>query len=252
VLGPLELRRLGPDGSERPEDAGDADLRRERVRTLLAFLVGHRTTTRADVTAALWPDLDERAAANNLRVTLNYLLRVLEPGRPAGEPSYLVRMDGQRIRLVAGDELRIDVDLFDRHIEAAARAEADGAPSLALTHHLGAVDLYRGPLHVDVPDAEWIDLDREHYRTRFVRAAVRAGQLLLGHGDLDHAEATARRAIDVDRWAEEAYAVLAATALARGDRSAAQRHLDRALTALAELGLDPSPATHQLRRRTRP
>jgi DNA-binding SARP family transcriptional activator len=244
VLGPLELRRDGATVT-------DPDLRRERVRSLLAFLVGHRATTRADVTAALWPDLDERAAANNLRVTLNYLLRVLEPWRPAGEPAYLVRMDGSRITLVAGDELHLDVDLFDDHIEAADRAEADGTPSLALSHHLAAVDLYRGPLHVDVPDADWIDLDREHYRTRFVRAAVRAGQLLLGRGDFDHAEAVARRALAVDRWAEDAYAVLTAAALARGDRSAAQRRLDHGLAALAELGVEPSEPTRQLRRRIR-
>jgi DNA-binding SARP family transcriptional activator len=250
VLGPLDLRRDGHDGPE----VTDPDLRRERVRTLLAFLVGHRVTTRADVTAALWPDLDERSAANNLRVTLNYLLRALEPWRPAGEPAYLVRMDGQRITLVVGDELRIDVDVFDQHLDAAARAEADGTPSLALEHYLAAVDLYRGPLHVDIPDASWIDLDRERYRTRFVGTAVRAGQLLLGRGDpgdLDHAEATARRALDADRWAEDAYAVLTAAALARGDRSAAQRHLDRGLAALAELGVEPSDATRQLRRRIR-
>lgn len=247
VLGPLDLRRDGPDGPE----VTDPDLRRERVRTLLAFLVGHRVTTRADVTAALWPDLDERSAANNLRVTLNYLLRVLEPWRPPGEPAYLVRLDGQRIALIAGDELRIDVDLFDQHLDAAARAEADGTPSLALDHYLASVDLYRGPLHVEVPDADWVDLDREHYRSRFVRAAVRAGQLLLGRGDLDHAEATARRALAVDHWAEEAYAVLTAAALARGDRSAARRHLDRGLAALADLGVDPSDATRQLRRRIR-
>jgi DNA-binding SARP family transcriptional activator len=249
VLGPLDLRRDGPDGPEATD--ADPDLRRERVRTLLAFLVGYRVTTRADVMAALWPDLDERSAANNLRVTLNYLLRVLEPWRPPGEPGYFVRMDGSRVELVAGDELRIDVDLFDRHLDAATRAEADGTPSVALEHYLAVVDLYRGPLHVDVPDADWIDLDREHYRTRFVRAAVRAGQLLLGRGDLDQAEAVARRALAVDQWAEEAYAVLTAAALARGDRSAAHRHLDRALAALAALGVEPSPATHQLRRRLR-
>ena len=247
VLGPLDLRRDGPAGPE----VTDPDLRRERVRTLLAFLVGHRAATRAEVTAALWPDLDERSQANNLRVTLNYLQRVLEPWRPAGEPGYLVRTDGPRIELLAGSELRIDVDDFDRHVEAAARAEDDGAPSLALEHHLAAVDLYRGPLHADVPDADWIDLDREHYRTRFVRAAVRSGQLLLGRGDVDRAEGTARRALAVDQWAEDAYGVLTAAALARGDRSAAQRQLDRGLAALAELGVEPSDATHRLRRRIR-
>ena len=94
-------------------------------------------------------------------------------------------------------------------------------------------------------------LDREHYRTRFVAAAVRAGQLLLGRGDTDQAEAVARRALAVDRGPRTAYAVLVAAALAKGDRSAAHRLLDRCLAALAELGVEPSEPTLQLRRRLR-
>ena len=81
VLGPLALRRGG-------EAVAGGDLRRERVRELLAFLVLHRKATRKAIIAALWPDLDERSGANNLRVTLTYMLRLLEPDRAAGEPAY--------------------------------------------------------------------------------------------------------------------------------------------------------------------
>ena len=109
VLGPLALARNG-------EPVTDGDLRRERVRALLAFLVGHRTTSRAAIMAALWPDLDERAAANNLRVTMTYLLRVLEPWRSAREPAYHIRVDGQAVTLVTSDWLRIDVDRFNEHV----------------------------------------------------------------------------------------------------------------------------------------
>ena len=131
VLGPLALAHNG-------EAVTDGDLRRERVRALLAFLVGHRTTSRAAIMAALWPDLDDRAAANNLRVTMTYLLRVLEPWRSAREPAFHIRVDGQAVRLGTSDWLRIDVDRFDEHVDGAARAEADGTPSLALEHNLAA------------------------------------------------------------------------------------------------------------------
>jgi LuxR family maltose regulon positive regulatory protein len=245
VLGPLVLRRDSPEN----EDVVDPDLRRTRLQALVAFLVGHRRTTRAAITAALWPDLDERAAGNNLAVTLSRLLRVLEPWRASGEPSYLVRLDGQAVQLVAGEHLRIDVDEFDGHLAAAARAEADATPSLALDHDLAAVALYRDDLYLDVPEAEWFVLDREHYRTRFVGAAVRAGQLLVGRGDIEQAQTVVHRALAVDPWSEEAYAVLVGAALARGDRSAAHRMLGRCLDVLVDLGVEPSPATRQLRRR---
>jgi DNA-binding SARP family transcriptional activator len=244
VLGPLEVVRDGVPVT-------DGDVRRERVRALLSFLVGHRTTTRAAIAAALWPDLDERAAGNNLRVTTTYLLRLLEPRRAAREPSYFVRVDGQSVTLVTGDRLRVDTDRFDDHLRAAARAEDDGTPSLALAHWLAAVDLYRGPAHDGVAAAEWIDVEREHFATRFVTAATRAAELLVGRGDGDRAEEVARRAIDVDPWAEDAHGVLVAAALTRGDRSAARRALDRSLAALADLGVEPSPQTQRLRRRLR-
>jgi LuxR family transcriptional regulator, maltose regulon positive regulatory protein len=245
VLGPMTLRRDRPDG----EVASDPELRRTRLRALLAYLVGHRQTTRTAVASALWPDLDERAAVNNLGVTLNLLRRVLEPWRHSGEPPFLLRLDGQVLRLVTGEHLHIDVDEFDRHLAAATQAEADGVPSLALEHDLAAAELYRGDLFADLADTEWCTLDREHYRIHFVGAAVRAGQLLLGRGDADAAEAVARRALAVDRWAEEAYAVLVGAAIARRDRAAAHRMLTHCLDALRELGAHPSAATRRLRRR---
>ena len=245
VLGPLELRRGGPGGD--PEV--DSDLRRKKVQALLAFLVGNRRTTRTAIAGALWPDLDDRAAGNNLGVTLNHLLRLLEPWRDSGEPAYLVRVEGQTVQLVTGDHLRVDLDDFDEHLAAAGRAEVDGTPSLALEHDLAAVKLYRDDLHLDVPEADWFMLDREHCRSRFVGAAVRAGQLLLGRRDVEQAQAVARRALAVDPWCEEAYAVLVGGALARHDRSAARRMLARCVEALADLGVEPSPATRLLERR---
>jgi LuxR family transcriptional regulator, maltose regulon positive regulatory protein len=242
VLGPLAVTRNG-------EPVTDGDLRRERMRALLAFLVGHRTTSRTAIMAALWPDLGERAAANNLRVTMTYLLRVLEPWRSAREPAYHVRVDGQSVTLVTSEWLDIDADRFDDHVDAAAKAEADGTPSLALEHNLAAVALYRGEAYEGVADADWIALERERFRGRFVAAATRAGELLVARGDVNDAERVVGRAIEVDPWAEDAYAVLVSVALARGDRAAARRTLDRALAALAELDVEPSEETDRLRRR---
>ena len=80
-------------------------------------------------------------------------------------------------------------------------------------------------------------------------AATRAGELLVALGAVNDAERVVGRAIEVDPWAEDAYAVLVSVALARGDRAAARRTLDRALAALAELDVEPSEETDRLRRR---
>ena len=245
ALGPISLRRDGRGG----EEVVHPDLRRQRVQALFGFLVNHRQTSRGVITATLWPEMDERAAANNLAVTLNCLLRLLDPWRTSGEPPYQVRLDGPTVRLISDEHLAIDVDEFDAHRSAATRAEDEAGPSAALDHHLAAIDIYRGDLCVDVHDAEWLTLPREHYRTRFVNSAVRAAQLLLAQNDTDRAEAVAHRALAADAWAEDAYAVLIGVALLRRDRSAAHRLLGLCLEALGDLGVEPSDVTHQLRRR---
>jgi DNA-binding SARP family transcriptional activator len=241
VLGPVRVCRGG-------EETHDSALRRDRVRSLLAFLLLNRETTRSALTAALWPDFDDRSGANNLRVTLNHLAGLLEPERAEGEAPYYLRSDGSSLRFVTR-AAAIDLDRFYDEIALARGAEADGAPSVALGHHLTAVDLYRGPLFTDVPDAEWMDLAREQARSRFVTSAVRGAELLHASGDPDRAAEYAKRAIAEDPWSEPAHCVLVESALSAGDRSAAVRLLDRCREMLRELGVEPSEQTQGLGRR---
>ena len=162
VLGPLAISRSPPvdgAGAEQAERS-DAVLHRARVRALLGFLIGHRKTHRGAITAALWPDLDPQAANNNLGVTLNHLLRALEPWRRSGEPPYLIRLDGPTVDLRTGAHLRIDTDEFDHHVTSAARAETEGNATAALTHHLAAANLYRDDYLVELSDTDWLDLER--------------------------------------------------------------------------------------------
>ena len=163
-----------------------------------------------------------------------------------------MRIDGAAVTLAGGDWLRVDAERFDDHVRRATRADADGAPSLALEHALAAAALYRGPAHQDVGDADWVDVEREHYATRFVATAVRAGELLVGHGRRRAGRGPGPPgAVAVDPWCDDAYAVTVSAALARGDRVAARRTLDKADAALAELGVEPSPELQRLRRRLR-
>jgi LuxR family transcriptional regulator, maltose regulon positive regulatory protein len=241
VLGPLVVRRDGVV-VDLPE------LRRERVRALLALLVERRTVPRRDAMATLWPDFDARAAANNLRVTLNHLLRVLEPERGDSEPAYLVRSDAQQLRLVTGRSLHLDVDEFGRLLAEAEKAEGDGTPSVALEAYLAAIPLWRGELHAGVADAPWLDLARERARLRFTTVSQRAADLSLACGDHDRADALARRVVELDPWAEAAHAVLVEAALRRDDRSAARAALDRCLGALDELEVPASKRVCHLAR----
>jgi DNA-binding SARP family transcriptional activator len=223
-------------------------LRRERVRAFLAFLLLHRETTRAAAAFALWPDFDERSAGNNLRVTLNHLIDLLEPERGEGEAPFFVRSDGTSLVLVTR-EVTVDVDRFENLIASARAHEGNGAPSLALPLYVEAAELYRGELFADVSDAEWLDLAREQARSRFVTSAVRAAQLLAAMGEVDLAMSHAQRALETDPWSEDAYGVLVEAALLEGDRSSAGRLLSKCSEMLNDLGLSPSRTTERLRRK---
>lgn len=242
VLGPLDLHL---DGNA----VDDPNWRRERVRTLLAYLVTRRRATREEVAAALWPDLDGKAADRNLRVTLSYLHSVLEPGRASGAPAYFVRSDGGQLVLADGEALSLDVDEFSDAVDRAADERRHGSPAVELEQLLGAVALYRGTFMADLGPEEWVLDERNRLRARFVGAAVRAGELALAHGDAERARRLADQAIAEEPWSEPARRLLVAAHLDLGDRAAARRALDACLAMLDELGVEPETDTEIVVRR---
>jgi LuxR family maltose regulon positive regulatory protein len=242
VLGPVEILR---DGAV----VVTPELRRERVRQLLAYLLTHDRPTRAAITADLWPDLDEAAAGRNLRVTLAYLHHVLEPDRREPDPPYFVRSSGAVLRLVVGGALEVDAIAFDRCLDEASRLDRLGAPSAALVAYEQAVELWRGDYLADVTGGDWLEWERERLRRRFVTAAVRAGDLRLALGEGARARVLAERAVRADRWSEDAYRVLATALLDTGDVVGARRCLQRCREVLRELGVSAQPRTVALARR---
>jgi DNA-binding SARP family transcriptional activator len=239
VLGPLELRRDGVVVTA-PE------LRRERVRQLLGYLLTHDRPTRTAITSELWPDLDDAAAGRNLRVTLTYLQNVLEPDRGELDPPYFLRSAGPVLHLVTDVALEIDVLQFERALDEAARLERQGAPSAALTAYRRAADLWGGDLLADVSGGTWLEWERDRLRSRFVASVVRAGNLLLARGDTGAARALAERALRADDCSEDAYQLLVAVHLADDELVEAHRTLRRCQQMLHELGVPPQPRTRAL------
>ena len=148
----VHVQLLGPARLLRDETPVTSPLlRRGRVRELLAYLLLHHGARRERVAADLWPDLDEAAAALNLRVTLSYLGRLLEPDRPRIESSRLLNRTGGQINLVDSPLLTVDVWTFDQLLDQAGHAEQQHAPSVALARYKLAITTYTGPLLADQP-----------------------------------------------------------------------------------------------------
>jgi DNA-binding SARP family transcriptional activator len=242
VLGPTVLRIDG-------EVSCDLDWQRERVRALLLFLVVHGPVRRDQIVDALWPDLDPEAAHRNLRVTLTYAQRVLEPERRKGEAPFFLRQSGTTLALVGPPHLTVDLLEFESLVERADDTDRRGIPSVALELLEAAVTLWRGNCLADVAYEEWAQAVGQEHTGRFVRAAVRAGELNLATGHTAAARRHARRALAADSWCEAAHRVLIAAALADDDRGGAARALDDCEKMLADLGVEPGLETAMLRRR---
>ena len=233
-----------------PDRAG-ADWNRERVRSLLLFLVLNGASRREQIVDALWPDLDLDAADRNLRVTLTYLQRLLEPDRQRGEAPFFVRQGGNALSVAGAPHLAVDVDMFRSLADLGADADRRGSSAEALDLLTRAVELWRGQCLADVVYEEWAQPHCRELDERFVGVAVRAAELHLASGRTLPARQLARRALAVDGWSEAAHRVLVAAALAEGDHSSAARALADCDGRLTELGVEPSDETEMLRRRLR-
>jgi DNA-binding SARP family transcriptional activator len=233
------------DGAEvrRPE------LRRCRVRELLGVLALRESATRDELMDLLWPDLPPDDAAGNLRVTLSYLRRALEPDRPRGTPSYHLRVDGDTIALRRSAALRVDLDDLRERLAGAPADPADsGDPDARLAAAVGLwraeplTDLARLPAFVpDVTEVEMLLTD----------AALLLGERRLAGGDTGGALRLAERVLAADPVAERALRLLLAARLHRGEPVAVAAAVRRIEAALADLGAGPEPATAMLVRRAR-
>jgi DNA-binding SARP family transcriptional activator len=237
VLGDLDIDRS--DGVS--TDGWD---RRERVRQLLAYLVLHRRATRAEVAAALWPDLSPEKAAANLRVNLTHLQAALHPERRDDERPWFVETIGGRLCL-ATTGLATDLDQHDQAIAEAVAAEAAGLPSRALEHYRRAIDLYQGPLLADL-DVGWAELERMRLQSSAHGAVARVGELLLARGEPEQAMHLAVRAQQLDSLSERAQRLFIRCHLALGSTSSARAAGARLVADLADAGMRPDRETELL------
>jgi DNA-binding SARP family transcriptional activator len=245
----VRLEILGPTAlylDSQPQ--ANASWNRERVRSLMLYLVVHGPSRREQIIDAIWPDLDAQAGTRNLRVTLTYLNQALEPDRWSGEASFFIRPYEPALAIARSPHFSLDSDELESLIAQADDADERGLASIALDLYEKAISLWRGQCLSDVVYEDWAQAARTRLTDRFVGAALRAAELNLAAGNLGAARSHALRALAAEEWCEPAHRILIAVALARGDRGGAARALTECETMLASLGVRPDPQTQMLRR----
>lgn len=191
VIGPLVVADVDPHafGSR-------------RARTFLKVLTAARgAPVSVDrIIVALWSDTPDPATPNDQVAVLASRVRaVLGRERIAkSDAGYALAVDW--LDLIALDELERD---------ARQRLDA-GQFASARTAAVAALDLVRGPLFTDEPDAAWVDDERARFERRLAALHHTAAEAALGAGDDHLAVEQAQLALDADLYDEAALRLLMA------------------------------------------
>jgi predicted ATPase/DNA-binding SARP family transcriptional activator/DNA-binding CsgD family transcriptional regulator len=205
---------------------------------LLVLAPGHRLH-REQAMELLWPDLDKKAASNNLRQALHAARRALASD-PSGGSEYLASEDESLVLCPEG-WLWVDLESFLEVASTARRSRESAAYRTAL-------ELYAGELLPDDRYEEWAQSMRERLRREYVELLIELAGLYEERGHYGQAVDALHRALSEDPANEEAHADLMRLYALSGRPGEALTQYERLRDVLSgRLGTAPGEVTRALR-----
>lgn len=204
---------------------------------LLALAADHRLH-REQIMAALWPDLEPEAAANNLYQALHAARRMLDPTGGTGPGSLQVQKE--IVSLYPDRAMWVDVEAFEA---AAARARRSRDPA----SYRAAIDLYTSDLLPQDRYEDWVSQRREELRQEYVSLLLDLASVDETAGDLSPAIETLQRAVRHEPSHEEAHRRLMWLYAISGNHHRARRQYQVLKETLRrELDAEPDPQSQRL------
>lgn len=190
-----------------------------------------------------WPQAGPEAARNSLNVALHGLRQALKTVTDI--PVILFEEGAYGIN--PEFHVRIDVDEFDRHVQAGRRLEANGQIAKAAAKYEAAIGLYQGDFLADDPYEEWPMLPRERLRVAYLDVLDHLSQIHFNRGQYADCVALCQILLTRDRCREDIHCLLMRCYSREGQRHLALRQYQICVEALrVELEVDPVPETVRL------
>ncbi|CUU59585.1 AAA ATPase domain-containing protein [Parafrankia irregularis] len=240
--GRLTIRCLGGFEISRGGTAISLDGVQPRNLELLHILAVHadRAVSRDRLTELIWPDASPSRANHSLQVAISALRGLLEPDVPR-EQRRLLRRAGQGYLLVVTDHADHDLLRFGQLLTAADEARQRGDRETEADHLMTAIERHGGELLPAGRPTDWLLTERERLRVVLATACERVSRLLTEAGRHAEAARLAERGLDVDRYRDGLWQVLALALRANGQPAAAALAEVRYRSMLAELGVSDGP-----------
>ncbi|WP_328609365.1 AAA family ATPase [Amycolatopsis sp. NBC_00345] len=190
-----------------------------QVLRMLSVQYGHPLHEERLMTA-MWPDCPANRTKHRLQVAVSSLRALLRAHLPA-EYGILRHGNSYLLRLPPGS--LVDVVEFAETVRRwrTARQAGDTASAMALGYRV--LDLYRGELLVEEGPAEWVLARREAVRGEAAGAAAVLAGTALNRGDAAEAIEVCERGVTIDELDNRLWSLLAAANVRAGNRAAAAR-----------------------------
>ncbi|HEX8917689.1 MAG TPA: tetratricopeptide repeat protein [Chloroflexota bacterium] len=204
---------------------------------LLALAPGHRLH-REQVLDVLWPDLDLKAAGNNLHYALHVARRIIASGMErtssvSPEPAAVLRLQDDLLSLGSDGEVWVDTDAFETAATLARRTRS-------LTDYRTALDLYTGDLLTEDRYDDALAGRSEAFKSLYLSLLVDEANVLLERGNPTAATDVLLQAVRAEPALEEAHVALMRVYARSGHRQQALRQYEQLEQALRrELDAEP-------------
>jgi len=215
------------------------------------FLINKSHKVSRDVLMdVFWPEAGPEAARNNLNVALHALRRVFRT--VTSIPVVLYDNEKKTYQLNPDFQVWLDVDEFNRHLQAARQLELKGQHTQAVREYEVAASLYQGDFLAENMYEEWTTLDRERLRIAYLDLLDRLSQVLFSQAQYTACVTLCQQILERDNCREDAYRRLMRCHSRLGQPHLALRQYQACVETLRiELDVSPEQATLQLYQRIR-
>lgn len=218
---------------------------REKSKEMLLYFLLHanRLLSKEEIILALWPNSDPNDD-RNFKVTLNHLLKVIEPNRKVRQQSFFIERRQKMYRLSKFAVVNSDMNVFEQYVEKGFTTQNE-AQSLATL--LKANSVYKSVPFEDYRHIDWLVPTKERLEHKYMRMLEKIAQHYVKLEAYDVAIDWCERLITLDNTWEEAYRLVMIAYYELQNRPQSIKWFEKCKTILhEELNIEPMEATINL------